>query len=56
MRRERERGRDTSSQENIQIDFPVIKYPVKMIHSPVLDCVGMREGEAKIEIKGKSSL
>lgn len=55
-RGEGERGRDTLSLENIQIDFPVIKYPVRMIHFLVLVCVGMREGEAKIEIKRKSSL
>lgn len=55
-RGEGERGRDTLSVENIQIDFPVIKYPAKMIHFPALVCVGMREGEVKIEIKRKSSL
>lgn len=55
-RREGEKGRDTLSLGNIQIDFPVIKYPVKMIHFLALVCVGMREGEVKIEIKRKSSL
>lgn len=54
--REGERGRDTLSLKNIQIDFPVIKYPVKMIHFLALVCVGMREGEVKTEIKRKSSL
>lgn len=54
-RGEEERGRDTLSLENIQIDFPVIKYPVKMMHFLALVCVGMREGEVKIEIKRKSS-
>lgn len=50
--KERERKRHFIS-ENIQIDFPLIKYPVKMIHFLVLVGVGMGEGEAKIEIKRK---